>query len=325
MTDSATTGLKMRDQEDGTNQFLWGGYTDTNLAIVDRSITGVETIAVSGDATITYTDYVATNNFMTALSILTGPSGAGTLSAAATITVPNVLGAYRVYNITGKTITIGTAAGTSVDIPTGYLGFLFNDGTDVKSYPLFVNGAVYATAGSANNNLTTVAQVSALIAAASISGTGNTFKVSADDTTSKYAEDAITAGTGIDISVNNPGANENLQIDVDTTELEEFLALSGKITSSLSSGTTALTARRRYRFTGTATGTLPTMAAGDFVILEFANAAGTTATVGRNSQTIDGTAADDTFSGEPTPYPVIRYDYSSAGAVVSELIGSKAS
>jgi hypothetical protein len=103
---------------------------------------------------------------------------------------------------------------------------------------------------------------------------------------------------------------------------ESLLAQWGKITATLSSGTTAMTARRRYRISSTATGTLPTMVQGDFVIVEFTVGAGVTGTVGRNSQTIDGASADDTYTGDGGDSgPVIRYRYSSAGAVTSELIG----
>lgn len=101
---------------------------------------------------------------------------------------------------------------------------------------------------------------------------------------------------------------------------EEFLALVGKVTATLSSGTTAMTAKRRYRISSTATGTLPTMAAGDYVVVEFTNGAGVTATVGRNSQTIDGVAENDTYVGTGTENPVVRYDYASAGAVTSRLL-----
>lgn len=62
------------------------------------------------------------------------------------------------------------------------------------------------------------------------------------------------------------------------------------------------------------------LSAGDFVIVEFTNGAGVTATVARNSQTIDGTAEDDTYIGQGTETPVVRYDYASAGAVTSRLI-----
>lgn len=103
-----------------------------------------------------------------------------------------------------------------------------------------------------------------------------------------------------------------------------FLAVTGTETATILSVSTPMTAKRLYRFTGTGPAVLPTMAAGDFVDVIMAQAIGTTGTIGRNSQTIDGVAGDDTLAGRGAPYPVFRYKYASAGAVVSELLGSVA-
>ena len=95
-------------------------------------------------------------------------------------------------------------------------------------------------------------------------------------------------------------------------------ALMGKITATYSTGTNSAAAFGRYRLTGTTTLNLPTLAADEWVIVEFALAAGTTGTVGRNSQTIDGTAADDTS----TRYgDIVLYYCDSAGAVTTKQIG----
>lgn len=103
--------------------------------------------------------------------------------------------------------------------------------------------------------------------------------------------------------------------------VEEFMAFSGKITATLTSGTTAMTDKRRTRITG-GTGTLPAFSSGSFVIAELRPANGVTVTVGRNSQTIDGTAADDTYTGDGGPGILVLYKYVSAGVITSEIIGS---
>lgn len=103
-------------------------------------------------------------------------------------------------------------------------------------------------------------------------------------------------------------------------DIDAQAALAGKITATLSSGTTAMTARRRYRISAAATGTLPALAAGDFVIVEFTVAQGVTATVARNGQTIDGAAANDTYTGTGVQGPVVRYDYATTGAATSRLM-----
>lgn len=99
-------------------------------------------------------------------------------------------------------------------------------------------------------------------------------------------------------------------------------AITGTSTATITSGTTAMTARRRYRITG-GTGTIPTLDATDsWVIVECAPAAGTTVTMGRNSQTINGNAADHTYMGDGGSGPIMLYSYISAGAIRATIIGS---
>jgi hypothetical protein len=94
------------------------------------------------------------------------------------------------------------------------------------------------------------------------------------------------------------------------------------LTGTLSSGTTAMTANRRYRISGAATGTLPTLTDGQAVIVEFTVGSGIVGTVGRNSQTIDGASTDDTYTGDGSNGPIVLYSFASAGVVTSTLIGS---
>lgn len=333
MVDSPTSRNRIRKQETGTNVNTWGDLLDEALDVIDQLLDGVESINLGAATsyTLTTTNYTTADEAKQRVLQFTNAAAAG-----CDVIIPSVEHEYGIYNNSGADLEVRTAAGTGPTIPTGYYCQVYSDGSNVYSRPLFVNGAIRATAAGSNGELTTLLQVSNLIAAQLTTGDGS-FLVSADDTTRKFLEAAAAAGTGIALTVLNPGANEQLQIaisltegtgvdisgatiSVDTTELEEFLALTGKITATLSAGTTAMTARRRYRISSTATGTLPTMAAGDFVIVEFTNGAGITATVGRNSQTIDGASADDTYIGDGAQGPVVRYDYASAGVVTSRLI-----
>ena len=56
---------------------------------------------------------------------------------------------------------------------------------------------------------------------------GNTFAISATDTTPGTFTDEIIAGDGIAFTINNPGADETLTIDVDAENVLEFV--SGKL------------------------------------------------------------------------------------------------
>lgn len=102
------------------------------------------------------------------------------------------------------------------------------------------------------------------------------------------------------------------------------LALGGTVTSTFTSGTNAMTAKRRHRITG-GTATIPALTATDnFAILEMAPAAGTTVTAARNSQTINGTAADRTWTGRGLTGPIMLFSFISAGAIRAQIIGSTA-
>lgn len=101
-------------------------------------------------------------------------------------------------------------------------------------------------------------------------------------------------------------------------DANETKALAGVVTADISSGTTAMTANRRYRITGMATATLPAFTTDQWSIVEFGAATGLTQTVGRNSQTLNGLSADDTCS---TYGPIVQYFCTGAGVVRSKIIG----
>lgn len=310
MVDSPTTRNRLRKQEVGTNNNTWGTKLNEVLDCVDQVVDGVEAINLGGSAsyTLTTSDYTTTDEAKNRVLVCSNLNASGS-----SLIVPSVEHVYGVRNSGSTTLTVKTSAGTGVDIPASRFAWVYCDGTNVVSAASTSLPSSFVP--SLANDAATKDYVDDAIAASTIPGADGTVKVDAA-ATSVYLGAALTEGTGIDIADNG----DSLGLSVDTTELEEFLALTGKITATLSSGTTAMTARRRYRISSTATGTLPTMGAGDFVIVEFTNGAGVTATVARNSQTIDGTAEDDTYIGLGTETPVVRYDYASAGAVTSRLI-----
>ena len=48
MADSATPILRLRDQESGANDSLWGTYTDINLTLVEDAVAGVLSKDIGG-------------------------------------------------------------------------------------------------------------------------------------------------------------------------------------------------------------------------------------------------------------------------------------
>ena len=318
MTDSPTSRMKLRQQSQGSNTNTWGDdKINEAFRNVDRSAKGYEAIAMTGETTLSWSNYIATNSGQVAVLKLTG-----SLSSATNLIVPSVEWVWDIiWNTTGQTITVKTSAGTGVAIPNGRKAAVFCDAADCYfAVPNYIGDDITE---ANNRDLMDKAAVEAAIATSTIPAAAGTILISATDTTAGYSGTKFVEGTGIDLSISSAGGgSETIVITSDTVELEEFLALTGKITATLSSGTTAMTDRRRYRISAAATGTLPTMAAGSFVIVEFTVGSGVTGTVARNSQTIDGAAADDTYLGTGGDSgPVIRYQFSSAGAVTSEIIG----
>lgn len=322
MVDTPTSNYGLRTQELGSNIATWG---DPNLNevenCIDQILGKIKDIAITGDYTITSTNYVTTADNKNR-----GWRFTGTLTANVNIIVPSTFTSFIVVNDTtgGFSLTVKTSAGTGVTVPNGRTAWLRCNSVNVlNAFPTHMGTTFTPTLDGDPAN---VLYVDTAIATAGLPATAGTWLVSGGDTTAGYGEQKLAASSAGAVSItwakDNPGANETLRpVPVlDTTQVEEFLAVTGKVTATLSAGTTAMTARRRYRISSTATGTLPTMVAGDFVIVEFTVGAGVTGTVGRNSQTIDGTAEDDTYTGDGAEGPVIRYDYASAGAVTSRLI-----
>lgn len=326
MTSTASSRYKAEKQGLGDNTNTWG---DTRLNVVvetlDRGSKGYEAIAITGDTTLTWSNYSASNSGQVAVIRLTG-----SMTSAWNLIVPSVEWQWdAIINATGQTVTVKTSAGTGVTIPTGYQASVYNNGSDcVGASPTRVFGDIYAggqiknvTAGSAATDAVNKTQLDAAVAAAGTSVGAGTLFVSATDTTAKFLTIALTTQVSglvsVAVSTINGGGNEQTKLAVSSDPI------AGVLTGTITSGTTAMSAGGLYRITG-GTGTLPTLSSGQAVLVQMVPAAGNTTTVGRNSQTIDGVAEDDTYSVSTAPYPVVKYT-GSGGAVKSELIGSVAS
>lgn len=315
MVDQPTTRNRFRKIEVGTRNNTWGTMWNETLDCIDQVIDGVEAIDLGAATsyTLTTTDYTTADQAKNRVLVCSNSNAAGT-----DLIVPNVEHVYGVRNSGSTTIEAKTAAGTGVEIAAGRFAWVYCDGVNVVSAASTTLPAAFVP--SLNNDAATKEYVDDACAAAAIPGAAGTVKVDAA-ASSVYLGAALTEGTGIDISDDG----DSLGLSVDTTELPEFIATTGTETATVLSVSTPMTAKRLYRFTGTGPAVLPTMVAGDFVDVILAQPAGTTGTIGRNSQTIDGAASDDSWVGGIAPYPIVRYRYTSAGAVKSEIIGSMAS
>jgi hypothetical protein len=211
MADAPSSILLLRLQGTGDNVNLWGGYLNTALETLERGQRGYEAVTVNGDSTVSWTNYSASNSYAVGLAKL----NAGSLTASFTTTLPNYAMKTAVWNNTGHNAGVKTSGGTPITIPHNYYAHVWNDGSNVISPNMFVNGTVYATEGSLGNNLATRDGVSALIASASIPGAAGTVKMDAS-AASLYLNSAILVSG--DLNKTDNGDTMTLSVSASTDE-----------------------------------------------------------------------------------------------------------
>ncbi len=210
MADTADSILLIRLQETGANLNIWGGYLNTALQTMTRADKGYQEYTVNGDATISWSNFSASND----LSVANVKLVAGTASASFTLTAPSYQQDVTIWNATSYAATIKVSGGTGVTIPAGRIADVFCDGTDFRTagityLPTFATPLVNA------GDIVTKSTLETAIANATLAATAGTVLISAADTTAKYLNQTITVtvtgSTTLQVSTLNPGANEQLQ------------------------------------------------------------------------------------------------------------------
>lgn len=209
MTDTPSSILLLRLQSVGSNTNLWGGYINTALQTIERASKGYQGLAVTGDATISWTNYSATNDGSVATLKLTG-----SLSAAATLTMPGYQHSVLVWNATGAAVTLKCSAGTGISVANGSKALLFCDATDYyQATPNQIGAALTGvTAGVNGTDAVNLAQMAAAIAASVPVGTAGTFLNSIADTTRGFLTDKLTVTGSLTMTTVNAGGNEFSQL-----------------------------------------------------------------------------------------------------------------
>ena len=240
MTDSATTRSRLRKQSLGSNLNTWGD-TKLNevLDCVDQVMDGVETINLtsSTDYTLTTTNYTVSDQAKQRVLLFTG-----SLSSAVNVILPSSEKHFVIYNTTVINLTPKTSSGSGPAIPTGYYTHVYNDGSNVYSRPLFVNGAISLagkienlTSGVADSDAVNKGQMDSAIAASTSSSTAGTVKVTSSDTTNRYlggTGGALQAGSNITLTVQNARGDEsvliaaNVTVDTATEEVAQSMVYS---------------------------------------------------------------------------------------------------
>lgn len=216
MADTPSSILLLRLQSTGSNTNLWGGYLNTGLQTIERAAKGYQALAVTGDATISWTNYSASNTGAVARLKLTG-----SLAAAATLTFPNLENAINVENAAGAAVTIKCSGGTGVTIANGGKQFIYSDGTDyysaspnvLGSGTVTVSGRISGvTAGTASTDAVNKTQMETAIATAGLPATAGTVLVDSGDTTPGYIGTKIVGAGDISVSTSGTPGNGSLVV-----------------------------------------------------------------------------------------------------------------
>lgn len=228
MTDSPSSILLTREQSTGSNTNLWGGYLVTTQRQTEQAMKGYQTLAVTGDATITWTNYTTGNTGQCAFLKLTG-----TLTSAATLTFPAYMNDLVVWNAAGAAVTIKCSGGTGVAIPNNRKTRIFCDASDYySSVPSWNTDTLTLTNGGDLVNYTTLQTALSTLVAGSVTGL---VLNSAADTTAGYLASKTTvtlstatttqlAGlTSVQLGTVNGGANEQLNFTVGAGYVGGFL------------------------------------------------------------------------------------------------------
>lgn len=300
MADNPSSILLTREQSTGSNTNLWGGYLITTQRTTERALRGYQALTVTGDATVSWTNYSATNDYGAMVTKLTG-----TPSAAFAHTLPGYTTFQALINSAGQTGTFKNSGGTGVSVPASRKSLVYGDGVDIYEVsPNWLNN--YASTLTNAGDIVVKATMDAAIAAISTAQNGLVLS-SSSATTSKYLDQAVAASGALTITKTNGGtASEALTFSVGSLGLTDGGTVSG-------AGSVAVNTKYLCDFTSTSyTITLPAApTAGDIILL---TKYGTNAmTLGLNSLKFNGSTTNPVSSLEGST--LLRYSGASRGWV----------
>jgi hypothetical protein len=207
MADQPSSILLLRLQSTGSNLNLWGGYLNTALQTQERATKGYQAYTVTGDATISWTNYSATNDLSVAYAKLTG-----TPTAAFAITLPSVQHFFGSWNGTNYTGTLKNSGGTGIAVPASRRALLYGDASDIgEASPNWLSNYVVTLLN--DGDIVVKKTLEQAIANANLPATSGTVLNSVSDTTAGYFTNKITVSGSLTKSTTNVGGNEATNID----------------------------------------------------------------------------------------------------------------
>ena len=283
MASTYTTNTGIELIATGEQSGTWGDTTNVNLQIIDRLTNGVGAITLSGTThTLTTTDGVLSDGQYAVLVLGGTPSGTNTV----TISPNDQQKVYFVKNSSGQSVILTQGSGGNVTLADGSSAVVYADGAGAGAAVVDITATLSGNLLAANNlsdvasaptariNLGVAIGSDVLAYDANLQGFINAFTLPTSDGTSGQA--LVTNGAG------------TLSLG-DVVGGIGYVTKTANYTASSNEGVLADTSG------GAFTVTLPaTPSAGDQVVIADSGEAFDTnnLTVGRNGETIEGTAED---------------------------------
>jgi len=283
MASTYTTNSGIELIATGEQSGTWGDTTNVNLQIIDRLTNGVGSISLSGTThTLTTTDGVLSDGQYQVLVFGGTPSGTNTV----TISPNDQQKFFVVKNNSGQSITLTQGSGGDVTVVDGASAMVYADGAGAGAAVVNLTNTLSGTLLAANNlsdvasaptsriNLGLAIGSDVFAYDANLQGFINTFTLPTTDGSNGQA--LITNGSG------------TLSLG-DVVGGIAYVSKTANYTAASNEGVLADTSG------GAFTVTLPaTPSAGDQVVIADSGEAFDTnnLTVGRNGETIEGTAED---------------------------------
>jgi len=306
---STFSNLGLTLQATGENANTWGDITNVNLQRADNAITGISNITITGATTLAF----STNSGSTTYTEEAGRSKilvfSGTPGTLTTVTLPNVEKEYLINNGTDSTLRFTAGAGAAtVDIATGKKSYVYVDGSDE------VTTAVSDTPPGGSNTQIQFNDSDAFGGSANFTWDGTNVQIGAqgdlrlaDSDSSNYValQSPATVSANVTLTLPNTVGAADTFLKTDGSGNLSFAEVSGGTDWQAVKTTTFTAVAGEGYFVNTTSGaftmTLPaTPSLGDEVaVVDFAGTFDTNnLTIGRNSENIQGTAADLTVSTE---------------------------
>jgi len=149
MASTYTTNSGIEKIGTGEQSGSWGNTTNINFDIIDRAMSGVGTITLSGTThTLTTSDGSASEGHYKVLILGGSPSGTNTI----TISPNDQTKFYAVYNSSGQTAVFTQGSGGNATVLNGEYALIFADGAGAGAA---VNMMTFGANQLANNSVTT--------------------------------------------------------------------------------------------------------------------------------------------------------------------------